>query len=111
MTVQRRIRLFLNSNVVTGGIVSSWGLEKGTLSLRAAKVCRVDLAGARRDVVEATLRVPAARPPGLEADQRIEAYRRRITLTNHHWVPARHTAWSGAWSRGGAEATVTWMWG
>jgi predicted nucleic acid-binding protein len=52
VTNQGRIRLFLDSNVLTGGIVSPWGLDKATLSLCAAKVCRLVLAEAVRDEVE-----------------------------------------------------------
>jgi hypothetical protein len=37
----RRIRLFLDSNVLTGCLVSAWGLDQATLSLCAAKVCRL----------------------------------------------------------------------
>jgi hypothetical protein len=44
VTGQRRIRLFLDSNVLTGGILSPWGLDKATLWLCAAKVCRLVLA-------------------------------------------------------------------
>jgi len=46
VTGPRRICLFLDSNVLTGGIVSPWGLDKATLSLCAAKVCRLVLAEA-----------------------------------------------------------------
>ena len=38
VTIQRRIRLFLDSNVLMGGIVSPWGLDKAVRSLCAAKV-------------------------------------------------------------------------
>jgi len=43
VTNQRRIRLFLDSNVLTGGIVSPWGVDKATLSLCAAKVCKLGI--------------------------------------------------------------------
>jgi hypothetical protein len=52
---QRRIRLFLDSNVLRGGIVSPWGLDKATLSLGAAKVCKLVLAEMVRDEVEENL--------------------------------------------------------
>jgi len=82
VTSQRRIRLFLDSNVLTGGIVSPWGLDKATLSLCAAKVCRLVLAEVVRDEVEENLLLHAERLASLEADQVIEDYRRLIKLTN-----------------------------
>ena len=87
MTSQRRIRLFLDSNVLTGGIVSPWGLDKATLSLCAAKVCRLVLAEVVRDEVEENLLLHAQRLPGIDADQLIEDYRRLIKLTNPEVVP------------------------
>lgn len=90
MTSQRRIRLFLDSNVLTGGVVSPWGLDKATLSLCAAKVCRLVLAEVVRDEVEENLLLHAQRLPALDADQLIEDYRRLIKLTNPEVVPYPH---------------------
>lgn len=87
MTGSRRIRLFLDSNVLTGGIVSSWGLDKATLSLCAANVCRLVLAEAVRDEVEENLLLHAETLPSLDADQVIEDYRRLIKLTYPEIVP------------------------
>jgi predicted nucleic acid-binding protein len=87
VTSQRRIRLFLDSNVLTGGIVSTWGLDKATLSLCAAKVCKLVLAEVVRDEVEENLLLHAERLPSLDADQLIEDYRRLIKLTNPELVP------------------------
>lgn len=87
MTSPRTIRLFLDSNVLTGGIVSPWGLDKATLSLCAAKVCRLVLAEAVRDEVEENLLLHAVRLPSLDADHLIEAYRRLIKLTSPEIVP------------------------
>jgi predicted nucleic acid-binding protein len=84
---QRRIRLFLGSNVLRGGIVSPWGLDKATLSLCAAKVCKLVLAEVVRDEVEENLLLHAGRLPSLDADQLIEDYRRLIKLTNPELVP------------------------
>jgi predicted nucleic acid-binding protein len=83
----RRIRLFLDSNVLTGGIVSPWGLDKATLSLCAAKVCKLVLAEVVRDEVEENLLLHAERLPALDADQLIEDYRRLMKLTNPELVP------------------------
>jgi predicted nucleic acid-binding protein len=79
---RRRIRLFLDSNVITGGIVSPWGLDKATLSLCAARLCRLVLAEVVKDEVEENLLLHAGRLPSLEADKLIEQYRRLIELTN-----------------------------
>lgn len=87
MSRQRRIRLFLDSNVLTGGIVSPWGLDKAVLSLCAAKVCKLVLAEAVRDEVEENLLLHAERLPALDADQLIEDYRRLIKLANPELVP------------------------
>jgi predicted nucleic acid-binding protein len=82
VTNRRRIRLFLDSNVLTGGIISPWGLDKATLSLCAAKVCKLVLAEVVRDEVEENLLLHAERLPALDADQLIEDYRRLIKLTS-----------------------------
>jgi len=87
VTGQTRIRLFLDSNVLTGGIVSSWGLDKATLSLCAARVCRLVLAAVVRDEVEENLLLHAERLPSLDADHLIEDYRRLIKLSNPELVP------------------------
>jgi len=87
VTGQRRIRLFLDSNVLTGGIVSPWGLDKATLSLCAAKVCRLVLAEVVRDEVEENLLLRAERLTALDADQLIEDCRHLIKLTNPEIIP------------------------
>ena len=87
MTSRRRIRLFLDSNVLTGGIISPWGLDKATLSLCAAKVCKLVLAEAVRDEVEQNLLLRAERLSPRAAGQLIEDYRRLIKLTNPELVP------------------------
>jgi predicted nucleic acid-binding protein len=87
VTGQGRIRLFLDSNILTGGIVSPWGLDKATLSLCAAKVCRLVLAEAVRDEVEENLLLHAERVPALNAEKLIEDYRRLIKLTSPEVVP------------------------
>lgn len=86
MTSQRRVRLFLDSNVLTGGIISPWGLDKAALSLCAARLCRLVLAEVVRDEVEENLLVHAERLPSLVADELIEDYRRLIKLTNPEMV-------------------------
>jgi len=87
VTPRRRIRLFLDSNVLAGGIVSPWGLDKATLSLCAAKVCKLVLAEVVPDEVEENLLLHAERLPFLDAEQLIEDYRRLIRLTHPELVP------------------------
>ena len=87
MTAQRRIRLFLDSNVLTGGIVSAWGLDKAVLSLCAARVCKLLLAEVVRDEVEENLLLHAQALPSADADQLIEDYRGLVKLTNPELIP------------------------
>jgi len=79
--------LFLDSNVFTGGIVSPWGLDKATLSLCAAKVCKLVLAEVVRDEVEENLLVHAERLPSRDAETLIEDYHRLVKLTDPELVP------------------------
>lgn len=87
MTPPRKLRLFLDSNVLTAGIVSAWGLDKAVLSLCAAKICRLVLAEAVREEVEENLLLHAARLSSAEADEPIENYRGLIELTKPELVP------------------------
>src|SRR6266542_3957540 len=48
-------RLFLDSNILTGGLVSRWGLDKAVLSLCASRACRMVLAEVVKEEVERTL--------------------------------------------------------
>ncbi len=82
-----RIRLFLDSNVLTGGIVSPWGLDKAVLSLCAAKVCRLVLAEAVRDEVQENMLLYAGRLSLPEAEQLLDDYQRLIRLTSPELVP------------------------
>ncbi len=87
MTRRRRIRLFLDSNVFTGGIVSPWGLDKAALSLCAAGVCKLVLAEVVRDEVEENLLLHAERLPSLQADKLIRHYRRLVRLIRPEMIP------------------------
>jgi hypothetical protein len=82
VTARPRIRLFLDSNVLTAGIVSSWGLDKAVLSICAARVCRLVLAEIVREEVEENLLLHAERRSQLDADELIEDYHRLIKLTD-----------------------------
>jgi predicted nucleic acid-binding protein len=82
-----KLRLFLDSNVLLGGIVAEWGLDKAVLSMCAAKIARLVLAEAVRDEIEENLVIHAQRLPAPEADKLIENYRRLIDLTSPEIVP------------------------
>jgi predicted nucleic acid-binding protein len=84
---QPRIRLFLDSNVLTGGILSKWGLDKAALSLCASRLCRLVLAEIVRDEVEKNLLLHAEGLPALEADELVGQYQRLVKLTNPEMVP------------------------
>jgi predicted nucleic acid-binding protein len=82
-----RIRLFLDSNVLLAGIVSPWGLDKATLSLCAARLCKLVLAEVVRDEVEENLLHHAQRLPTRESDELIDHYHRLMALTHPELVP------------------------
>lgn len=87
MTAPRKIRLFLDSNVLTAGIVSSWGLDKAILSLCASSVCKLVLAEVVRDEVEANLLLHAQRLPPPAAEELIDQYSRLIKLAHPELIP------------------------
>lgn len=87
MSKHAKLRLFLDSNVLLGGIVAEWGLDKAVLSLCAAKIARLVLAEAVRDEVEENLLIHAQRLSALEADKLIENYHRLLDLTGAEIVP------------------------
>jgi predicted nucleic acid-binding protein len=86
VTRQGRVRPFLDSSVLTAGIVSPWGLDKAALSLCAARLSRLVLAEVVRDEVEENLLLHAEHLPPLEADELIEHYHRLVKLTNPEMV-------------------------
>jgi predicted nucleic acid-binding protein len=79
--------LFLDSNVLTSGIVSEWGLDKAVLSLCAAGIWRLVLADAVREEVEENLLLHASRLSAVSADKLIENYRGLIKLTRPELIP------------------------
>jgi predicted nucleic acid-binding protein len=83
----RRARLFLDSNVLTGGILSRWGLDKAVLSLCAARICRLVLAEAVRDEVEENLLIHAADLDRPMASRILREYDWLIKLTKPELVP------------------------
>jgi predicted nucleic acid-binding protein len=87
VTSPRKLRLFLDSNVLLGGIVAEWGLDKAVLSLCAAKIARLVLAEAVRDEIEENLLLHARRPTAPAGNKLIENYHRLVELTNPELVP------------------------
>ena len=87
MTSQRRLRLFLDSNVLLGGIIAQWGLDKAILSLCAARIARLVLAEFVRDEIDENLRLHASLLPRAQADRVVGDYRRLIALTEPEIVP------------------------
>ena len=86
MTERPKIRLFLDSNVLTAGIVSPWGLDKAILSLCAARLCKLVLAEVVRDEVEENLLTHADRLDSGVAEDLLEDYRRLIRLMHPEMV-------------------------
>ena len=87
MANRRRTRLFLDSNVLTGGIVSEWGLDKAVLSICAARVCRMVLADVVRWEVEENLLHHAGLLSIPSGGNLLEDYRRLIELADPETVP------------------------
>jgi predicted nucleic acid-binding protein len=83
----RGIRLFLDSNVLTAGLVSSWGLDKAALSICAARICRLVLAEVVRDEVEENLLLHADRLGPEKAELLVRDCRQLIRLSEPEWVP------------------------
>lgn len=87
MTPRGPLRLFLDSNVLTGGLVAPWGLDKAVLSLCAARICRLVLAEIVRQEVEDNLLRHAAALPAPEAEEMLADYDTLLTLTRPERVP------------------------
>ena len=87
MASQNRTRLFLDSNVLTGGIVSEWGLDKAVLSICAARVCRMVLADVVRYEVEENLLHHASLLSIPAGEHILEDYHRLVELAGPESVP------------------------
>lgn len=68
-------------------MVARWGLDKAVLSLCSARVCRLVLAEAVREEVEANLLLHATGLPHSEADQLLSDYHKLLSLTAPEIVP------------------------
>ena len=87
MSSPRPPRLFLDSNVLTGGIVAPWGLDKAVLLLCAARICRMVLAEIVRQEVEDNLLQHAATLPSQDAEQVLADYTTLLALARPELVP------------------------
>ena len=87
MSESRPLRLFLDSNVLTGGIVAPWGLDKAVLSLCVARICRLVLAEIVQQEVEDNLLHHATTLPPPDAEQVLTDYTTLITLARPEIIP------------------------
>ena len=87
MTRAVRLRLFLDSNVLTGGILAPWGLDKAVLSLCAARICRMVLAEVVRQEVEINLLSRASSFGEKEARRVVDHYVELTRLARPEIVP------------------------
>lgn len=86
MTGAQKLRLFLDSNVLTGGVVSRWGLDKAVLSLCAAKICRLVLAEAVREEVDRNLLLHASRLSSEDGERLLGHYHGLIQLAKPEFI-------------------------
>ena len=84
---QKQLRLFLDSNVLTGGMAARWGLDRAVLSLCAARICRLVLAEAVMEEVEENLLQHATRLEDAGARQLLDDYTGLIKLAHPEIVP------------------------
>jgi predicted nucleic acid-binding protein len=83
----KRLRLFLDSNVLTGGIIARWGLDRAVLSLCASRICRLVLADAVKDEVEGNLLLHATKLEVVESEKLLDDYTTLIGLAKPEIVP------------------------
>lgn len=87
MNQGKRVRLFLDSNVLTAAILSAWGLDKAILSLCAARICRLVLAEVVREEVEENLLVRLGGLDSSEGSRVLESYTRLVAPMKPEIVP------------------------
>jgi predicted nucleic acid-binding protein len=87
MNTPAPLRLFLDSNVLTGGILAAWGLDKAVLSLCASRICRLVLAEVVRLEVERNLLTRASTFSAAEAEQVLDDYIKMIEMAQPEIVP------------------------
>jgi hypothetical protein len=87
MSPAHQLRLFLDSNVLTGGIIARWGLDRAVLSLCAARICRLVLASVVRDEVEANLLLHATGLEAAESEALLNDYTTLLSLAGPEIIP------------------------
>lgn len=87
MTGGVRLRLFLDSNVLAGGILAPWGLDKAVLALCAARICRLVLAEVVRQEVEVALLNRVSAFDEKEAREILDDYVKLVRLARPEIVP------------------------
>ncbi len=87
MSQGKRVRVFLDSNVLTAGIVSTCGLDKAVLSLCAARICRLVLAEAVREEVEENLIIRLGGMESGDVERVLDSYVHLIRLMKPEMVP------------------------
>jgi predicted nucleic acid-binding protein len=85
--MRRRLRLFLDSNVLTGGMVARRGLDKAILSICAARVCRLVLAEAVREEVEHNILMHASKLSAAESNTILIEYTDLLKLADPEIIP------------------------
>ena len=85
--LSKRLRLFLDSNVLTGGMVSRWGMDRAVLSLCAARICKLVLADVVRDEVEDNLLLHATELDQQNAQELLDDYTNLLKLANPEPIP------------------------
>ena len=87
MTPPSRLRILLDSNVIVGGIVARWGLDKAILSICAARICRLVLPDIVHLEVERNLsRIATLLAPD-DGAAMVEVYSRFLQLSDAETVP------------------------
>jgi hypothetical protein len=87
MSPPSQLRLFLDSNVLTGGIIARWGLDRAVLSLCAARICRLVLADVVREEVEANLLLHATGLEASESEALLDDYTKLLNLAGPERIP------------------------
>ena len=79
--------LLLDSNIITGGLVSRWGQARAILSLCAARTCRLVLAEYVRIEVERNLLRHVDKMIEVQAEQLLKDYQGLLRLTRPKIIP------------------------
>jgi predicted nucleic acid-binding protein len=87
MSRSPQLRIFLDSNVIVGGIVARWGLDKAALSICASRICQLVLAEPVHDEVERNLKCLGLKLKTSDAEALLEVYRQFLRLSDPERIP------------------------